>query len=111
MSVTFLRQSQSLSADDDHYQFLSSSHPDAIRGVYGENFERLLSIKQHFDPDNFFRHSLWPAAGHKGDLLASAEDRAQDSTVSEDVMKTWKEEDQPIGRDGVLGIGVNGFSV
>jgi hypothetical protein len=79
--------------------------------VYGENFERLLSIKQHFDPDNFFRHSLWPAAGHRGDLLASVEDRAQSSTISEDVMKTWKEEDQPIGRDGVLGIGVNGCSV
>lgn len=109
VSVCFLQHNQR--ADGEAHQFLSSSHPDAIRGVYGENFERLLGIKQHFDPDNFFRHSLWPAAGHRGNLLATVEDREKDYKVSEDIKKIWKEEDQPIGRDGVLGISVKGCSI
>jgi hypothetical protein len=86
-------------------QFQSSSHPEAIRGMYGENIDRLVSIKQHFDPDNFFRHSLWPASGHRGNLLASPSERAQDLSVAEDVKQVWREEDEKIGRDGVLGIG------
>lgn len=89
-------------------QFLSSSHPDAVRGVYGENIDRLVAIKQHFDPDNFFRHSLWPAAGHRGNLLASITERDQDPAVSNELKKTWQEEDDRIGRDGVLGIGTRG---
>lgn len=89
-------------------QFLSSSNPDAIRGVYGENIDRLVAIKQHFDPDNFFRHSLWPAAGHRGNLLASTAERDQDPTVSDELKKNWKEQDDRIGRDGVLAIGTRG---
>ncbi|KAJ9100637.1 hypothetical protein QFC21_003681 [Naganishia friedmannii] len=85
--------------------FQSSSHPEAIRGMYGENVDRLVSIKQHFDPDNFFRHSLWPASGHRGNLLASPSERAQDLSVAEDIKRVWREEDEKIGRDGVLGIG------
>ncbi|KAJ9122402.1 hypothetical protein QFC22_001825 [Naganishia vaughanmartiniae] len=88
--------------------FQSSSHPEAIRGMYGENIDRLVSIKQHFDPDNFFRHSLWPASGHRGNLLASSSERAEDVSVSEDVKQVWREEDERIGRDGVLGIGQSG---
>ncbi|KAJ9093584.1 hypothetical protein QFC19_008313 [Naganishia cerealis] len=85
--------------------FLSSSHPEAVRGVYGENIDRLVSIKQHFDPDNFFRHSIWPASGHKGNLLASPSERVDDLSVPEDIKRVWREEDEKIGRDGVLGIG------
>jgi hypothetical protein len=70
--------------------------------------DRLVEIKQHFDPDNFFRHSLWPAAGHRGNLLASVDERDQDPAVSHELKKTWREEDDRIGRDGALAIGSSG---
>lgn len=70
--------------------------------------DRLVVIKHHFDPDNFFRHSLWPAAGHRNNLLASVAERDQDSSVTEELKKTWREEDDKIGRDGAIAIGISG---
>lgn len=43
-----------------HVQFIQT--PDEVPGSYGENYPRLKEIKRTFDPDHFFRHSMWPTA-------------------------------------------------
>jgi hypothetical protein len=41
-------------------QFLQKASKEAVAGMYGENFARLAEVKSKFDPNNFFRHAVWP---------------------------------------------------
>ena len=38
--------------------YLSGDDANEVAGVYGQNWDRLLAIKQRHDPDNVFRHNL-----------------------------------------------------
>ena len=40
------------SSEYDYINYMSSDNPDGIRAAYGDNFERLVSLKQRFDPTN-----------------------------------------------------------
>ncbi|KAK8858637.1 hypothetical protein IAR55_002866 [Kwoniella newhampshirensis] len=41
--------------------FLQSSKLEDVIGVYGQkNYERLKALKEVVDPNNFFRHAMWP---------------------------------------------------
>jgi hypothetical protein len=43
--------------DDRVYvNYLANDEPEErVRAAYGENYERLLAVKQKYDPGNFFR--------------------------------------------------------
>ena len=45
---------------DPPRQFLQTSALDAVSAVYGDSWPRLLAVKKKIDPDNFFRHTMWP---------------------------------------------------
>lgn len=32
-----------------------------MKGTFGENYDKIAAIKKHFDPQNVFRHSIWPS--------------------------------------------------
>ncbi|TYJ58584.1 hypothetical protein B9479_000794 [Cryptococcus floricola] len=41
--------------------FLQSQEEHRVVGVYGvENYERLKRLKKQLDPDNMFKHAMWP---------------------------------------------------
>ncbi len=85
-------------------QFAQSSHPNEVRGVYGENYDRIASLKHRIDPDNVFKHTLWPALDdplHNTPLeilygTASGADASR--------KQIWAEEDSEIGAEGIAGL-------
>lgn len=38
-----------------YVNFMSGDEQDRVTEAYGERWERLVSVKTHFDPNNFFR--------------------------------------------------------
>jgi FAD/FMN-containing dehydrogenase len=47
-----------------YVNLLGSGEEDRVRAAYGDNYERLVALKQKWDPDNLFRmnHNIQPAA-------------------------------------------------
>ncbi|KAG6334790.1 hypothetical protein ID866_4297 [Astraeus odoratus] len=44
-----------------YHQFLGRyEHPGRVIACFGENWARLIQVKQMYDPANFFRNSFWP---------------------------------------------------
>jgi FAD/FMN-containing dehydrogenase len=43
------------SAGGAYVNFMMDEGEERIKATYKENYERLVSIKQKYDPDNFFR--------------------------------------------------------
>jgi len=86
-------------------QFLESSHPEAVKGTYGENFDRLVTIKNKYDPDNFFKHTVWPSGATEREssnpLMTYAQGRNPCSSTQQ---KKLAEEDSKIGMEGVEAI-------
>jgi hypothetical protein len=86
-------------------QFLESSHPEAVKGTYGENFDRLVAIKNKYDPDNFFKHTVWPSGATErqsvNPLVAYTQGR---NGCSSSQQKKLAEEDSKIGMEGVEAI-------
>lgn len=89
-------------------QFLQSSHPDAVRGVYGENFERLQQIKLWIDPNNFFRHSLWPSSvtdsSHKHSGFSLPVTLGKGERPDQLQQQLAAMEDSKIGSDGIQAV-------
>lgn len=85
-------------------QFLQSSHPDAVKGTYGENFERLVGIKNKYDPSNFFKHSVWPTGKSERETGNPLMTYAHGSGCSSQQQKVYAEEDSKIGMEGVEAI-------
>jgi FAD/FMN-containing dehydrogenase len=50
-------------SDRRYTNFLSADDTGSLRQIYGENYERLLSVKRRYDPGNLFHlnHNLDPA--------------------------------------------------
>jgi hypothetical protein len=40
-----------------YVNYLDSDEPDRIRAAYGETYERLVALKNTYDPTNLFRHN------------------------------------------------------
>jgi hypothetical protein len=38
-----------------YVNYLDIDEPDRIRAVYGDKYERLVTLKNQYDPTNFFR--------------------------------------------------------
>ncbi|WVQ96431.1 hypothetical protein IAU59_003536 [Kwoniella sp. CBS 9459] len=49
--------------------FLQSAKQSDVASVYGINYPRLKTLKELIDPDNFFRHAMWPATTDEKDEL------------------------------------------
>ncbi len=51
------------SAGRVYVNVLGQEEGGRIREAYGANYERLLALKQKYDPENFFRinQNIWPA--------------------------------------------------
>jgi FAD/FMN-containing dehydrogenase len=49
-------------ADRGYVNNLSDHDPDSVAHAYGTNYNRLVEIKRHYDPDNVFRlnHNIDP---------------------------------------------------
>ena len=43
-----------LGASDAYVNYLGDEGPSAVKASYGANYARLASLKQKYDPDNFF---------------------------------------------------------
>lgn len=66
----------------DKIQFLQESDEASVAAVYGENYERLKALKHKVDPDNFFRHAMWPhPSGHDEELQSLHADNAKGKTA------------------------------
>jgi FAD/FMN-containing dehydrogenase len=56
-----------------YVNFLTQDEPDRVRAAYGENYDRLVALKNKYDPTNLFRvnqnirpsAAATPAAGAK----------------------------------------------
>jgi FAD/FMN-containing dehydrogenase len=44
-------------ADRVYVNYLGVDEEDRVRGAYGENYQRLLMVKNKYDPTNFFRNN------------------------------------------------------
>ena len=86
------------------HQFLQSSHPDAVKGTYGENFDRLVEIKNKYDPTNFFKHSVWPTGKAERETGNPLMTYAHGSGCSSQQQRIYAEEDSKIGMEGVEAI-------
>jgi FAD/FMN-containing dehydrogenase len=51
------------SAGGAYVNFMMDEGQERIRATYGANYDRLVAIKTHYDPHNFFRNNqnIWPA--------------------------------------------------
>jgi hypothetical protein len=85
-------------------QFLESSHPDAVKGTYGENFDRLVEIKNKYDPDNFFKHSVWPSGKGERETGNALMGFAVCGEAASGQQRKLAEEDSKIGMEGVEAI-------
>ena len=45
------------SEEGGYVNFAASDDQDRVRANYGTNYERLLEVKRHYDPDNLFRNN------------------------------------------------------
>jgi FAD/FMN-containing dehydrogenase len=45
------------SEEGGYVNFAASDDQDRVRANYGANYERLLEVKRHYDPDNLFRNN------------------------------------------------------
>ncbi|KAL7420798.1 hypothetical protein Q5752_004751 [Cryptotrichosporon argae] len=61
--------------------FLQSSTEQDVRGVYGANFDRLAALKRKLDPDNVFRHAMWPRPGAPGPERQVGADHPEQESV------------------------------
>lgn len=61
--------------------FLQSATEPAVRGVFGESFERLRALKEKLDPTNFFRHAMWPRPGGPDERRQLGEGDPQDMSI------------------------------
>jgi FAD/FMN-containing dehydrogenase len=45
-----------------HVNFINDEGEERIRAAYGSNYERLVALKNRYDPANFFRfnHNIKP---------------------------------------------------
>lgn len=41
-------------------QFLQSATEQSVASVFGDNYERLVRLKNQLDPTHFFKHAMWP---------------------------------------------------
>ncbi len=54
----FQKAMASESAAGAYVNFMNNDSPDGVRAAYGANYERLVAIKQKYDPTNFFRNNF-----------------------------------------------------
>ncbi|OCF45935.1 hypothetical protein I317_00022 [Kwoniella heveanensis CBS 569] len=64
--------------------FLQSAKQSDVASVYGINYPRLKTLKKLIDPDNFFRHAMWPATYDEKDELQSLPDGEIGAKEAED---------------------------
>jgi FAD/FMN-containing dehydrogenase len=48
-----------------YVNFLSAEGPDRVRAAFGPNYDRLVALKDRYDPTNLFRlnHNVPPSGG------------------------------------------------
>jgi FAD/FMN-containing dehydrogenase len=42
-------------SDECFQNFIDGAETNYLRAYYGENLERLVEVKRHYDPENLFR--------------------------------------------------------
>jgi FAD/FMN-containing dehydrogenase len=48
---------QPFAADGTYVNFMAADETDRVRAAYGANYERLVALKNRYDPTNFFCHN------------------------------------------------------
>ncbi len=73
--------------------------------MYGENYDRLVRLKQLVDPTNLFKHCLWPSSDEKHNTpleLLYAEGAAAAAAAAAAAVDD--KEDSRLGADGVAAL-------
>jgi FAD/FMN-containing dehydrogenase len=59
----FWNDLEPFAGDTIYVNHIAGDEPDRVQTAFGDNFDRLRSVKRQYDPDNFFRlnHNIPPA--------------------------------------------------
>ncbi|WWD18528.1 hypothetical protein CI109_102981 [Kwoniella shandongensis] len=76
--------------------FLQSSKLEDVIGVYGQqNYDRLKALKAVVDPDNFFRHAMWPRVEeHADEQLDGLKGGEREATIDGNLKGKFKVDGQ-----------------